>query len=1051
MAEYQVSTVIDAKTARFKQRIKESINLLKRYERYIKTIKDVELKANDADLHKTVEVAKKNLKEIDNKKIKSHLIANTKDAELKLKKYEHSLKVVDNKQVSSAVDINNHNAVQKMIQHKKTLDYLNNKTVMPTIDLSNKTFQGKYVQTKKQLNELDKKVVKSAIKVDDALAKAEIKKFKAELRSVPNVVYTRLKVNKHGLNFLSVINRQSDVFQERMDRIAKSIRTFGTILGNVIKGSAISSFSALIPIVASLVPVIMAIGNALAVVGGGAIGLVVAFSIAGAGAVAFGGMATTAITMFNDGLIKSTDATDAYKKSLKELTDTWQDIVKLNADSIFGAMASAMYGAQTALKSLTPFLSTVADLVDLNAQKFEEWVSTSDTAKKAFNALNTTGVQIFADLLNAGGRFGDGLINIFTQFMPLFKFMSQGLQNMGISFQEWANKVSTQKGINSFIDYVKTNLPIIGKIFGDTFLGLFNLFKAFGANSHTLFEALSKMTGKFKAWSETVGKSEGFKRFIDYVQQNGPQIVSLIGNIIMVLVNFGTAMAPIGSSVLSVVNSVAQFIAKLFETHPAVAQLLGILISFGGLLMALIPQIVGFTSFFGPLITKFMTLSMRFGLLKATAMLFSRALTVLGTAFTTTIGPILAIIAVIGVLVGLFVYLWNTNETFRTKVIEIWNIVSETIMNAVNSIVAFVMEIWGMLVKWWNENNQLILQTIQTVWDLLGPYIMNAINNIVAIVQAGWQILIAVVQFAWDFITTIIKTAIYLVLQIITLVMQIITGNWSGAWETIKSIGSTIWNAIVSIATSLFNSLRSILSAIWNAIVSIATSTWTMLKQTIWDKIVQAYNIVSSTAQQIWSVISSKFTEIVATVTSKMLEFYNTISQKVQEALDRVISFAGEFVSAGRDLIMGLVNGVRDAAGQLIDAVGGAVGDAIDHAKSLLHINSPSKVFASMGGSVIEGFVKGIDGGRGSAISSMHRLTSKIIDSFTPNLNADSLGILSNLNNLNDSIIARVQHTHDVQTRPGQRLVRIEMNVDNDALTTIVNGENANRNDFFEL
>jgi phage-related protein len=1051
MAEYQVSTVIDAKTARFKQRIKESISLLKRYENYIKSIKDVELKADSLDLDKTVELVKNKLKQIDNKKVKAHLLANTNDADIKLKRINHSLRMVDSKKAVAKVEVNTQNAVQKMMQHKKALDYLNNKTIMTSIDLNNKSFKSQYMITKKQLNELDRKAVKSAIKVDDTLAKAEIKTVKAKLRSVPNVIHTRLKVNSHGLNFLSAINRQSDVFQERMDRIAKSIRTFGTILGNVIKGSAISAFSALIPIAASLVPVVMAIGNALAVVGGGAIGLAGAFSIAGAGAIAFGGMAATAISMFNDGLIRSTDATDAYEKSLKGLTDTWQEIVKINADSIFGAMASAMYGAQSALKNLTPFLSTVADLVDLNAHKFEEWVSTSETAQNAFKALNTTGVQIFADLLNAGGHFGDGLINIFTQFMPLFKFMSQGLQNMGIAFEEWANKVSTQQGINNFIEYVKTNLPIIGKIFGDTFLGLFNLFKAFGSNSQTIFEALSEMTGKFKAWSETVGKSEGFKRFIDYVQQNGPQIVSLIGNIIMVLVNFGTAMAPIGSAVLSVVNSVAQFIAKLFETNPAVAQLLGVLISFGGLLMALIPQIVGFASFFGPLITKFMTLSMRFGLLKAVALLFSRALTVLGTAFTTTIGPILAIIAVIGALVALFVYLWNTNETFRTKVIEIWNAVSELIMSAVNSIVNFVMEIWGMLVQWWNENNQLILQTIQTIWDLIGPYIMNAINTIVTIVQAGWQILIAVVQFAWDFITTIVKTAISLVLNIITLVMQLITGNWSGAWETIKTIGSTIWSAIVSIGSSLFNSLRSILTSIWNAIVSIATSTWNMLKQTIWDRIVQAYNIVSSTAQQIWSTISSKFSEIVSTVTSKMSEFYNTIKQKVQDALNAVMNFAGEFASAGRDLIMGLVNGVKDAAGNLISAVGDAVGGAIDHAKSLLGIKSPSRVFKGIGIYTMQGLSNGITEEGSSVISDVVRIAKSMTQNFNPNLTADHIGIQSSLGNLSSTIVQRVQHTHDIQARPQQRLVRVEMDVNNDALTTLVNGEMAHRNTIIEF
>lgn len=1051
MADYKVSTVLEAKTGKFKHHIRTSINLLKRYEKYIKSIKSIELKADSIDLNKTFDMAKKKLSAIDNKKVKADLLANTKDADIKLKRINHSLKIVENKKAVSKVDVNTKDAVEKIIQHKKALDYLNNKTIMTSIDLHNKSFRSHYVQTKKQLKELDKTVVKTAIEVKDTHAKAEIKTFKAKLRSIPNVVHTRLKVSKGKFNVLSAINAQSDIFQERMDRIAKSIRTFGTIFSNVIKGSALASFSALIPIAASLVPVIMAIGNAIGVVGGGAIGLAGAFGIATGGVVAFGAMAKTALSMLEKGLITSSSATNAYKSSLDELNSTWQNIVSTNADSIFSAMASAISAVINALNKLRPFLAGVANLVDENMNKFKNWVASSQTAENAFKMLNTTGVSIFSNLLKGAGRFGDGLVNIFTQLAPLYKFMAQGFENMGTAFQEWANKVSTQNGINAFIDYVKTNLPIIGKIFSDTFLGLFNLFKAFGSNSQTIFEALSEMTGKFREWSETVGQSEGFKKFIDYVQQNAPQIISLIGNIVMALVNFGVAMAPISSAVLSVVSSIAEFIAKLFETHPATAQIIGILISFGGLLMSLIPQIVGFASFFGPLIDKFIVLSQRFGVVKAVALLFSRALTILGGALASISGPVLAIIAVIGILIGVFVYLWNTNETFRTKVIEIWNAISELIMNVVNTVVGFVMEIWGMLVQWWNENNQLILQTIQTIWDLIGPYIMNAINTIVAIVQAGWQILISVVQFAWDFITTIIKTAISLVLNIITLIMQLITGNWSGAWETIKTIGSTIWSAIVSIGSSLFSSLRSILTSIWNAIVSIATSTWNMLKQTIWDKIVQAYNIVRSTAQQIWSTISSKFSEIVSTVTSKMSEFYNTISQKVQDALNAVKNFASDFISAGRDLIMGLVDGVRNAASNLIDAVGGAVGDAIDHAKSLLGIKSPSRVFKAIGVYTMQGFGNGINNQGTSVISDVASIAKRITDNFSPKLSADYDGVRSNFGNLKSNIIQQVRHTHDFQTKPQQRLVRIEMDVNNDALTTIVNGENANRNTILDI
>ncbi|MEJ7545602.1 hypothetical protein, partial [Staphylococcus hominis] len=85
-------------------------------------------------------------------------------------------------------------------------------------------------------------------------------------------------------------------------------------------------------------------------------------------------------------------------------------------------------------------------------------------------------------------------------------------------------------------------------------------------NSSNIFDWLVKMTAKFREWSEQVGKSEGFKKFVQYVQENGPVIMDLIGNIVRVLVAFGTAMAPIASVILKVVTALAGFIAKLFET-----------------------------------------------------------------------------------------------------------------------------------------------------------------------------------------------------------------------------------------------------------------------------------------------------------------------------------------------------------------------------------------------------------------------------------------------------------------------------------------------------
>ena len=108
---------------------------------------------------------------------------------------------------------------------------------------------------------------------------------------------------------------------------------------------------------------------------------------------------------------------------------------KENQASIFNAMSAGIRGVTSAMSQLKPFLSEVSMLVEANAREFENWVKHSETAKKAFEALNSIGGAIFGDLLNAAGRFGDGLVNIFTQLMPLFKFVSQGLQNMSIAFK----------------------------------------------------------------------------------------------------------------------------------------------------------------------------------------------------------------------------------------------------------------------------------------------------------------------------------------------------------------------------------------------------------------------------------------------------------------------------------------------------------------------------------------------------------------------------------------------------------------------------------------
>lgn len=71
------------------------------------------------------------------------------------------------------------------------------------------------------------------------------------------------------------------------------------------------------------------------------------------------------------------------------------------------------------------------------------------------------------------------------------------------------------------------------------------------------------------------------------------------------------------------------------------------------------------------------------------------------------------------------------------------------------------------------------------------------------------------------------------------------------------------------------------------------------------------------------------------------------------------------------DMMLGLINGVLGGGPAVLSAITGVVGGAIDAAKKLLGIASPSKVFADMGMNTGEGFAMGVDDSAADAQASM--------------------------------------------------------------------------------
>ncbi|MDU9925492.1 hypothetical protein RRC56_13715 [Staphylococcus aureus] len=1154
MTEYKIKATIEASVAKFKRQIDSAVKSVQRFKRVADQTKDVELNANDKKLQKTIKVAKKSLDAFSNKNVKAKLDASIQDLQQKVLESNFELDKLNSKEVTPEVKLQKQKLIKDIAETEAKLSELEKKRVNIDVNADNSKFNRVLKVSKASLEALNRSKAKAIIDVDNGVANSKIKRTKEELKSIPNKTRSRLDVDtglsiptiyafKKSLDALpnkkttkvdvdtnglkkayAYIIKANDNFQRQMGNLANMFRVFGTVGSNMVGGLLTSSFSILIPVIASVVPVVFALLNAIKVLTGGVLALGGAVAIAGAGFVAFGAMAISAIKMLSDGTLQASSATNEYKKALDGVKSAWTDIIKQNQSAIFTTLANGLNTVKTAMQSLQPFFSGISRGMEEASQSVFKWAQNSGVASRFFNMMNTTGVSVFNKLLSAAGGFGDGLVNVFTQLAPLFQWSADWLDRLGQSFSNWANSAAGENSITRFIEYTKTNLPIIGNIFKNVFVGINNLMNAFSGSSTGIFQSLEQMTAKFREWSEQVGQSQGFKDFVSYIQTNGPLIMQLIGNIARGLVAFATAMAPIASAVLRVAVAITGWIANLFEAHPATAQLVGVIITLVGAFRFLIAPILAVMDFLGPLAARLVALVTKFGWAKTGTLVLSKAMTSLKgpiklvtaifqllfgkiglirnaitglvTVFGILGGPITIVIGVIAALIAIFVLLWNKNEGFRNFIINAWN-----------AIKTFMVTVWNVLKTVASVVWNAILKAITTAVSNVYNFIMIIWNQIVAYLQGLWNGIIAIATTVWNLLVTIITTVFT---TIMTIVMTIWTAIWtflSTIWNTIITIATTIWNLLVTVITTVFTTIMTIAMTIWNAIwtflqtlwntiVSVATAVWNAITTaistalqaawsfisniwntiwsflsgiltTIWNKVVSIFTQVVSTISdkmsQAWNFIVTKGMQWVSTITSTLINFVNRVIQgfvnvvnKVSEgmtnAVNKVKSFVDDFVSAGADMIRGLMRGIGNMARDLAEKAASVAKGALNAAKRALGIHSPSREFMDVGMYSMLGFVKGIDNHSSKVIRNVSNVADKVVDAFQPTLNApDISSITGNLSNLVGNINAQVQHTHSIETSPNMKTVKVELDINNDALTSIVNGRNAKRNSEYYL
>lgn len=279
-----------------------------------------------------------------------------------------------------------------------------------------------------------------------------------------------------------------------------------------------------------------------------------------------------------------------------------------------------------------------------------------------------------------------------------------------------------------------------------------------------------------------------------------------------------------------------------------------------------------------------------------------------------------------------------------------------------------------------------IWHALQSAWNGIVAGVMWLWHHIVSI----WNAIASVTTTVWNAIAGFFRKWWPLLLVIFLPVLAIIIAIWNHFHKQIESVAKTVWGAIKSFLKDVWDGIKTVAGAVWTAIkvviVQPMEALWGWLKSlwhTVSGWLSSMWHSIESAASSLWNAIKSAMTGPLTSawhaITSTIGHIASAISSGLHSAWDAVKSVGSWFESIGSSIVEGIISGVENAAGSLFSSLKNLASDALSSAKSFLGINSPSKLFADhVGLGIAEGVAKGVDDNSHLAVRSVRSMAGAV-------------------------------------------------------------------------
>jgi len=246
--------------------------------------------------------------------------------------------------------------------------------------------------------------------------------------------------------------------------------------------------------------------------------------------------------------------------------------------SEIGALAGALGVGVLAFKGLGDGIKA------LNSYQLEPTQANLEKVREEFDKLGPAGAHFVMFLDSIGpqlksiqltARAGlfpgveEGITSLLTILPKVRDIVGEIAEAMGQVASEAGMDLAGPR-FERFFEYLDQEagptLLSLGRTLGNLAAGFGELVAAFAPVSRSFTEGLEAMSASFAEWAANLSSTDGFREFVDYISESGPEVMDLLGALVEMFVEIAKAAAPVGDVVVPALTAMARAISAIADS-----------------------------------------------------------------------------------------------------------------------------------------------------------------------------------------------------------------------------------------------------------------------------------------------------------------------------------------------------------------------------------------------------------------------------------------------------------------------------------------------------